>query len=168
MKKIYNYLLTRSKKNFLSTSVERYSGIDEMLLFNWLECLKGKYQYVRIGAKESDEMNEDDIKAFEQVYDGYIDEMGLNPTYKELLKIKIKIAKAQTDYVLTQDKKLLNAIRIHEVKAEQLRNQMNGGITVDSVLVHLSKWFGGGMLRAKKITVKEYFTLIKEFETANK
>lgn len=148
-----------------TTHVKYYKSIDDILLFNWLKCIGGEYQYARI-----DVVNEkhtlQDIEAWESIYSTYVDEFGLNQLYKDYLKKSKKLAMLQAEYILTEKRFHLNAIEVLQEQVEKIKKQMDSGITSDSVLVHLSK-FMGYKVDPKKITAKEYFILIKEYERAN-
>lgn len=137
-----------------------------MILFNWLQCVEGKVNYARINASDHDKLNEKDIEAWEKIYDSYINFYGINALYKEYLSKAKKKALAQLEYTITRKKIHFNVIRIMDVELEKLKNRMNQGVTTESVLVHLSKYMGFKQ-DPKKLTVKEYFSMIKEYERAN-
>jgi len=147
--------------------VKRYSGIDDMILDNWLKCVDGKLNYTRLEPTEKDEINQDDIDSWQKIYDSYLDHYGINELYKSYLSKAKKLAETKIKYIESERKFLHNVINVLENDMEKIQKQMQGGIATEQVLVHLSKWFGNGILRAKDLTVKEYFTLLKEYERAN-
>lgn len=154
------------KRLFSTTQERRYSGIDTMILFNWLQCLDGNFNYTRLRATENDVIDENDMNAWDKVYSSYIDCFGLNDLYIRLLGFQKKKALAQAEYVLTKSAFQKNIIRLMDIEIEKVKKEMNKGITTESVLVHLSKYMGFRQ-DPKKITVKEYFSLIKEYERSN-
>lgn len=144
-----------------------YSGIDDMILYNWLKCLEGKLNYCRINPTATDEITQKDLNAWNKIYDNYLDTFGLNDVAKKFIKLKIKLARAQNDYIIKETKFLFNVMRILTVEIEKLEKEMNKGVSTESVLVHLSK-FMGFKQSTKQLTVREYFDLLKEYERANK
>ena len=154
-----------SKNRTSNTRVEYYKSIDDLPLHNWIKCLAGEYQYSMVSP--IDTFVEEDIIAWEKIYDAYINEFGLGMLYKQYLLKEVEIAKAKFDYVISRDKFNFNIIRVYESEIEQLKNKLNQGMTYESALIHLGKWYGGKLIRAKEITVREYCNLIKEYERAN-
>lgn len=138
-------------------------------MYNWIKCIEGKFQYTRLKVSESDEVTEADKQAFEVIYDDYISKVGISPIYAQILKLQVSKAKAQADYMIKNDRKSLNVIRINEVKEEELKKQLGKGMSIEKVLIHLSKWYGGNsLLKSKDLTVQQYLDLLEEFETSNK
>lgn len=143
-----------------------YYNFDDIILYNWLKCADGNVNYCRVGASESDEITEQDVKQWDKIYCDYIDTMGLNGLYKQFLMKSKKKALIELDYVITRSKFLTNALRVIDVELDKLKEQMNKGISTEQVLVHLSKYMGYRQ-DPKKITFKEYLNLIKEYERNN-
>jgi len=106
------------------------------------------------------------LDSWNKIYDNYLDIYGLNDLSKRMIKLQIKLAKAQNDYLIKNSKFQFNVIRILNVEIDKLKGQMNKGITTESVLVHLSK-FMGFKQTTKTLTVREYFDLLKEYERKN-
>lgn len=138
-----------------------------MILHNWLKCLEGKINFARINPTENDEITQQDLNAWNKIYDNYLDTYGLNEIAKKFIKLKIKLARSQNDYIIKETKFLFNVIRILNVEIEKLEKEMNKGVSTESVLVHLSK-FMGFKQTTKTLTVREYFDLLKEYERAHK
>lgn len=78
-----------------------------------------------------------------------------------------KKALAELDFVITGDRFKLNLIEMEVKKLESMLNNNNNDASIDTTLVHLSKWVGT-WLNAKDITVKEYFNLVNEIQKENK
>ena len=147
-------------------SIKRYSEIDEILLFNWNKCCEGAYNYVRLEPTKQDEITEQDVLAWEQVYSDYIKHFGLNKMYERYLKVSTKIATAQNNYVQTNQRRLLNVIRILEFDLEKIKSEMSKGTSIELVLMHLSKYMNFHQ-DPKKITVLQFFTMTKEYGRNN-
>ena len=163
--KILKYLKTLLGKATSTTHVKYYNSINDILLFNWFECLDGNYQYARLSGYE-EKATLEDVKAWESIYATYVSEYGLNQLYKEYLKVARKIAILQADYIEKGVKYNLTQIEVLEEKKKGIQDQMNKGVSRDSVMVYLSKYMGF-RLNPKEMTAKEYFTLIKEYERNN-
>jgi len=144
---------------------KHYSGVEDMLLYNWIKCLDGEIQYTRI-IVNNDSVNEEDLKAWNKIYDNYLDVYGLNDLAKRLMNLNKKLAIAQNDYIISENRFVLNAVRVLSSEIEKIKSQMNKGLSHDKVLIHLSK-FMGFKLSSKKITVKEYLDLLIEHERGN-
>lgn len=155
------------KSRTLTMPEKYYLGIDDMLLYNWLKCLEGKLNYARINPVSTDEITQNDLNAWNKIYDNYLDTYGLNDLAKRFIKLQIKLSRTQNDYIIKESKFLFNVMRILKVEIEKLQKEMNKGVSTESVLVHLSK-FMGFKQTPKTLTVKEYFDLLKEYERANK
>ena len=153
------------KRRTSITHVPRYKSIDDMILYNWLKCVDGEMQYTRISGHDV-EANQDDLSAWDVIYSSYINHFGINKLYQQYLDKCRKRAIAQNDYILTNKKIYFNVIRIMDVEIEKIKNEMNKGISTEQVLVHLTK-FMGFRQDIKRITVVEYFNMIKEYERAN-
>lgn len=134
-----------------------------MPLYNWIECLDNRYNFSRIKPSAKDLITQKDVEAWELIYETYIEKFGLNELYARLLALQKKRAVAQCDYIVTKNSYNFNIIRKMDVEIIQIKKEMNKGVTTEKVLVHLSKYMGYRQ-DVKKITVLEYFTLIKEYE----
>ena len=167
-------LLMRIKANFRrllwKNSTKSYKGyfysVDELPLYNWIKITeKREYIYTRKDLKKgTDEL---DIRAYEIIYEDYIATFGLNKLYKKVLEQMKKKALAELDFVITGDRFKLNLVEMELKKLESMLNNNNNDASIDTTLVHLSKWVGT-WLNAKDITVKEYFNLVNEIQKENK
>jgi len=154
-----NWFKGSSKK-----SHEYYKGIDDLPLYNWIECHNGKFEYTRKGSEGTPE---EDILAWQSIYDAYIHEFGLTDVQKKLFDAMKKKAILELDYVITGDRFKLTEIEIALAKLNSMLMNRGSSMTIEQALVHMSKWLGQ-WINAKNITVKEYFNLLKEYGKANK
>jgi len=151
-------------KGFKSKPREYYKGIDDLPLFNWIQCHNGKLEFTRIGESGS---KEQDIEAWQQIYDDYIREFGLSDVQKKLFDAMKKKAMLELDFVITGNRFKLTEIEIAMAKLDSMLMNRGDGISIDQMLVHLSKWMGH-WINSKNITTREYFTLIDQYGKANK
>lgn len=128
-----------------------------------MRCLEGDLTYTRIdniGNKEND------VLAWENIYDKYLKKYGLSKQYVELLKVLKKKADIQIEYIIKKDKFSLTLLEIEEENIKIMLSNNGHGMSIEQTLVHLSK-FVGYFIRAKEISASEYFTLLDEYKRIN-
>jgi len=153
-----------SKEEQLLNTQNYYKSIDDLPLNNWIKCNEGDLTYVRIKKDEGTEEN--DTLMWENIYDSYIEEFGLDKMYKKMLDSMRKRAELELDYVITGDRFKLTLINMEITRLEQLMSNAGVGMSIPESLIHLSRWMGS-FINTKKITTREYFTLLKEYGKAN-
>jgi hypothetical protein len=139
--------------------------IDEIPLSNWIKCTSDDIKYTRKDLNVGNKTN--DVLAWQNIFDSYINEFGLSKLHKDLLKGMQKKAQLELDYVITNDRFKLTKLEVETEKIKIMLSNRGESITIEQSLVHLSKWIGH-WIDSKKITAREYFNLQKEFERANK
>ena len=147
--------------------VEYWDSINEMPLENWIKCNDGEFIFVRKSHKLGDIETDDDLKSWGIVYDDYIKTFGLSELYKKMLELMRKKALFELEFVQTGERFKLTEIELTEAKLKASLANNGEGITIEQSLIHLSKWLGFH-LNTKKITVLEYFNILKEYGKANK
>ena len=120
--------------------------------------------YVRKG-KEGNEEN--DIEAWQKIYDSYILEYGLSDMYKKLLNAMRKKALLEVDFIITRERFKLTEIEMQIANLDAMLMNKGSGITIEQSLIHLSKWLGS-WVNVKTITTREYFNLMEEYGKENK
>ena len=155
------------KNVFKSKHQKFYTGIDELPLFNWIKCTNGDLRFVRIDSKSITATNENDVDAWNKIYDDYIKEFGLSEMYIKMLNVMRKKAMLEIDFVINRDRFKLTEIEIELSKLEMMMANNGKGISIEQSLVHLSKWMGH-WINSKNIITKDYFNLINEYGKANK
>jgi hypothetical protein len=146
-------------------SINYYNNIEELPLFNWIKCTNGQIKFVRKDLKHGNHLL-DEIH-FEEIFDSYIKEFGLSETYIKLLKTMHKKTLLELDFVLTRNRFKLTEVEMQIAKLESMVNNNKNGMTIEQTLVHLSKWMNH-WIDSKKITTREYFDMMKEFEKSLK
>ena len=157
-------LLKNSKKNTILKAFDYYADIDELPLSNWIKCTSNELTYVRKG---EDGNEENDIIAWEKIYDSYIKEYGLSDVYKKLLNAMKKKALLEVDFIITRERFKLTEIEMQIANLDAMLMNKGSGITIEQSLIHLSKWMGS-WINVKTITTREYFNLMEEYGKENK
>lgn len=97
------------------------------------------------------------------IYDEYIKEFGLGRDYLEIKSSKERIAKLKADYIIKEDRLLLNHINVEENALKSLYgSNLNSGSFRDS-LVHLEK-MQGIKIKTKEITVADYYNYLRSIK----
>ncbi len=106
---------------------------------------------------------QDDIRAMEKIEQSFIDLLGMNKRFEELLRLKNQRANLQADYIIKDERFLLNLIRQKETQIQTLEDKLKGGLDIMQAKTILDKWLGV-ILDLKKITVLDFYTKLKEYE----
>lgn len=143
---------------------KRYAGyylsIDELPIHNWYKCLSGELKFVRRSENGSEQK---DLEVWERLHDEYIKEFGLSKVHAKILKVIKQKALIELEYVITGDKFKLTLIQMEEERLKSMVNTTGSGVTIEQMMIHMSKWLGQ-WIKPKEISVKEFFTLQKEYE----
>ena len=141
-----------------------YKGLDDLPLDNWVKCMDGEIKFVR---KAENGTDEHDALVWEMIFDEYIGEFGLGAVQKKVMDAMKKKALLELDYVITGDRFKLTEIEIEIQKLSGILANAGNGISINQALVYISKWLGT-WINVKTITAREYFTLLGEYNKANK
>lgn len=120
--------------------------------------------YVRKGEEGNEE---NDIIAWEKIYDSYIKEYGLSDVYKKLLNAMKKKALLEVDFIITRERFKLTEIEMQIANLDAMMMNKGSSVTIEQSLIHLSKWMGS-WINVKTITTREYFNLMEEYGKENK
>lgn len=141
-----------------------FETIDDCPLYNWRMITSGKYEYCRKDVSNGSDKG--DLEAYTKIYDSYIERFGLGSSYSMYLdKIK-KLTVAICDYIITEDRFLMNSIRRIQTEINDL-NKEEKGDAILSTLVALSKWMGYS-LNERDIMTVFFYQIAKEYGEANK
>lgn len=148
----------------LNISAKYYKSLDEMPLYNWIECNKGNIIYVRENIKKGNE--KDDSKFWELLNDEYIKRFGLSDQFIQIIELQKQKALVELDYITTGKRIILNDIKRLEAKLVNMLTNKGNDIEIDVVLVYLSKYLG---YKIDKFTtsVSEYFTMLNVYLKEN-
>ena len=98
-----------------------------------------------------------------KIYDEYLIEFGLSEQFKEIINIKKKIAQLQADYIIKQDKVLVNFINVEKNNLKQVYETSKQGSTFRESLVHLEK-MQGIKINTREITVADYYNYLRSIK----
>lgn len=135
-----------------------FSSIDDLPQWNWTMVHKtGNLAYIK-KLNNYRKIKEDNSLVLEQlwlaIYDEYLEEFGLSKEYKELLEKKKEIARLKNEFIMTDDRALLNFIKIEELELEATFDKTEG-MSFESVVVGIER-VQKIHIDIKKITVFEY------------
>ena len=139
-----------------------YLELNEIPLFNFEKCMEGDYSYIRKDNKEK--WGKGEVMAFVELYEKYVQKYNKKDLdnkislYKSLIQLQCAYVETGEDYFLTQ-------IEIKKASLPKAKEKTQSN-TTETLLV-LSK-YTGYRLDPKKVTVDEYFTLMKLYERENK
>ena len=158
--------MKRLKSNLLLRYADKYVSIDDLPMYNWKKIHDTdelKWLFVKKQEVENNELLE---RRWAAIYDEYLNEFGLSQEYKEILKVKRKIANLQADYIIKGDRIILNYINIEKNALESLYDSSKGGSSFRESLVHLEK-MQGIKINTKQITVADYYNYLRSIKNNN-
>jgi hypothetical protein len=152
-------LFKKSEENLQLKEVgEVFSSIDDLPQWNWNMIHKtGNLAYIK-KLKSYRKVEIDDSLVLEQIwlsiYDEYLEEFGLSKEYKDILERKKDIARMKNEFILTDNRSLLNFIKIEELELEATFDKSEG-MSFESVVNGIEK-LQRIPIKIKEITVYEY------------
>lgn len=147
-------------KNTSNTRVLFWESIDEMVLFDWKNCMDGKIEFVNKERKK----HPDNFKQWEKLHDEFLLRFGIGEKFEKYLELIRKKSILECDVVLTNDRFKINKIEVMKMKIESLKMTFGEGSTIEKSLIHLSKWLGFH-LKIKELKVVEFYEIIEEYGT---
>jgi hypothetical protein len=143
-----------------------YLELEKMPLQNWLDCNKGNYTSTRID--KSIGKPKDDEKAWECLYNDFLDKIGLSHEQQELVELTLERAQLQLEYLETRKRFLLNRCNELTGKIEAIRSRIKESSessdkkSVSSILNTLSR-AQGFQLQIPKLTALAYLEMLKDY-----
>lgn len=138
--------------------VELFSSIDNLPQWNWAKVHEtGNLSYLKKleSYRKLEEDNSADLQdLWLSIYDEYLEEFGLSKEYKELLEKKKEIAALKNEFIITENRSLLNFIKIEEMELKASFDKSEG-MSFESVVIGIEK-IQKVNLKVKEITVYEY------------
>lgn len=145
------------EKNTLNTIENTYISIEEMPIYNWNKVFEtGDLSYIFKDGKGK--ITQDLAELWDDIQQQWIDEFGLEQEMEERIRIKRKLAEHKLDYIITQDRFILNFITIAEIELEDLNKQKSVSFYQAKDTVEKYKGF---RLDPKQITVIEWGYTLK-------
>lgn len=142
---------------------EYYLQVDETPLKAWRKAHENDFTYLRKDIKIG--TPENDVKAWEILYNDFIKQIGLTKEFSEYLslikaKIEAQLAFLESEKNGFRDRFLLNEIEYLTSEIEKFHQDGGKGLTIIETLVQLSKE-QGYHLKETEVTVLEYFTILR-------
>lgn len=133
-----------------------YTEIDEVSLRNYRKAMDGKLEYLRkdqsVGTKK------EDLKAWQLVYDDYLNEFGLGDRYEYYLELQMELVELNCEFVETGERFLLN--RVEQIKAElKSFETVEDSDSLDDAITYVSKWIGS-VINEREISAKSFFKMM--------
>ncbi len=148
-----NSLTGISETSYLSNL---WLNLEEMPINNWrliLETGDLKYLFKSKKGRVSNRC----IEHWDTLQQEYLDEFGLDETYKQLLRFQNKLMQLNLDFVISRDRFLLNLIKMTEADIDNLKS--NEEIKFYDMLDHVEKYKGFAIDPDKYSTKKWYYSL---------
>jgi len=132
-----------------------YTHIEDCTVYAWQKAINGDLTHLRI--EDGSEL--EDVKAWDEVYNSYIVEIGLGKEYNTLLELQTELAETQLTYVIENNRMILNKINALEVEILEVLNRKSEGGDMTSTLILISKWLGY-KVDQRNTTVKELYKML--------
>lgn len=133
-----------------------YTEIDEISLRNYRKAMTGKLEYLR--KDETKGTKKEDVKAWQLVYDDYLNEFGLGYKYENYIELQLELIELNCQFVDTNERFLLN--RIELIKAEMREFEtIEDSDNLDDAIVYVSKWLGS-VINEREISAKSFFKML--------
>ena len=152
-------LLKKLDFNLQPDKLEKvYSSIDDLPQWNWEQIHKtGNLAFIK-ELKSYRKIKEDKSATLQQlwedIYNEYLTEFGLSKQYLDLLERKKKLARLKNEFILTDDRSLLNFIKIEQMELDASFDK-GAGMSFESVVIGIEK-IQKVNIKIKEITVYEY------------
>lgn len=151
-------------------SENHYKSIKHLPLENWFECSDGNLEFTRINQEQGTKA--DDKKAWEEIYNSFIQLIGLDENFIRYIDLLKSRALKQLEFVEgikdgKRDRKLMNGIREISARITAYEKTLSFGSSDRyELLQHLGKMQG---YRIDPLTTKtiEYFKLIDKLKKQN-
>lgn len=135
----------------------KYTSIHNLPIYNWNKIHEtGDLGYLFLKYKKSDFNGL--IQLWEVIYSEYIKEFGLSKDFKDILKLKVNIAKQKAEFIETGDRIKLNFIALDENRLKEIEKS-EPKQSFYKTLMHIEK-SQGVRLTDKTTTVYEFYNYI--------
>lgn len=161
------WVVVKTKNKFRDVEKLRLFGVkwqnlDEMPIFNWIKILEtSDLSYIFISEGIIVNRTEEHWLELQQQY---IDEFGLDETYKQRLRLMEQLKNFNIEFVLTRDRFILNLIKICESDIQILN--IGKSIKFYEMVDHVEK-YKGFRIDPKKISVKSWYYSLKNMSNGN-
>lgn len=158
-----SYVRNLFKKLDVKSQPKVYSSIDDLPQWNWnkvhetenLAYLKKLDNYRKLEVDEGQVL----IDIWHEIYNEYLDEFGLSKEYLDMLEHKKRIARMKNEFIQTDNRSLLNFIKIEEMELAATFDKTEG-LSFEQVVVGIER-IQRQHIDVKKITVYQYNNYIR-------
>lgn len=136
-----------------------------MPIYNWFKIQKtNELTWCLISKRKVNVKQMEVLKgALQTMTDEYIDTFGISDTYRNVLQLKGEIVCLECDYIINKDISRLTFIQLAQQRLEKLLNE-NNSTDETKARIYASKYMGFP-IDTKKISVKEFYEILKEAST---
>ena len=152
-----------SKKFREINSDHLYNSIDELPVYYWNkihETNEKKYLLKKVVEVENTEQLE---ALWGGIYDEYLDEFGLSAAYEKIQRKKRQIALLKADFIIKDERVILNFINVEEQELEQIYKGFGGKTSFRENLIKIER-VQGLKLNPKQISVADYYNYIRSIQ----
>jgi hypothetical protein len=142
---------------------KKYSSIDDLPMYNWKKIHDTDDLKWLFTDKVEIENTFELETLWSSIYNEYLSEFGLSDDYKEISKIKRRIGMLQADYILKEERLILNHINMEKKALESMYDNTTKGSSFRDSLVHLEK-MQGIKINTKTITVADYYNYLRSIK----
>lgn len=133
-----------------------YTSIEDMPIWNWMKVLEtGKLEWIFITCKGR--VTKKLADHWLALQDEYMDEFGLDETFKQQLRLMEELKNLNCDLVITKDQSILNVIMMTEIDIEGLNNKKV--IKFYEMIDHVEKYKGFSIDPKTTSVMKWYYSL---------
>ena len=139
-----------------------YNHIEDCTIYAWNKAMGGDLTHLRLEGGTDAE----DITAWESVYNSYIVEIGLGKEYEHLLELQTELADAQLDYIIVNNRMILNKILRLDTEVKDILKSGSQGSDMTTTLLIIGKWLGH-RVNQKETTVLELYKMLDLIKAEN-
>ena len=134
-----------------------FTHIEDCTVYAWNKAINGELKHLRLDDKGTPEQ---DVEAWDMVYDSYIQVLGLGKDYIRLLELQSELAEVQLTYIIDNNRILLNKINLLESEINDLIGNKSGeGQDMTTTLIMVTKWIGS-KVDHKNTTILELYKML--------
>lgn len=142
-----------------------YTGIDFLPIINW-EMVHKKNDFTYLLHK-AEKLSEAQIallkKVWENIYDEYIEVFGFGDQFKDMMKLKLEIAKLQLRKIIEKKESLQNFINVAQLRLDKMQINTTGGADIYKMKAAIEKKLGVH-IPLKDTSVREFYSYLKDLK----
>lgn len=135
-------------------------------MWNWLELNRGNMGWLYLKYRDVKKPNKKHEKAFEILYDQYIERIGLTKDYVELLETMKQHAEAIFDWIVNKDTLSYTVKEELKIALDQMMKGEKSNSTFMQFVTAVEK-YQGVEIDLKRISVEKFYSIVKNLENEN-